>query len=274
MNIKSKSTSTDKQDEVFFEQYLQGKSTLSDIYQNTDCPKPSNELDQSILNAAKTSIENSKLSNVMRPNHWYQPLSWAASIAIFSLVGLLTLNTWESEQDNLEQELLQPQAISEERSVFSPVSSGISNFDSNSHLKKRNKPLSQSKEMIPQEVKNDSRKLLYKNEAIPEMQAAPAYMGRNQIGTLPKRKSLNSDGALASTPAAIADEIIETKQSTLIPQKQDVTHSTDQEIWLNRVRLLINKNKIDEAHELIAQFRIKYPDYPIDPIILQNLAPY
>lgn len=276
MNIKSNSTSVDKQDEAFFEQYLQGESPLSKVYKKTDSAEPSDELDQIILNAAKTSIEQNASTHAVESKNWPHSLSWAASIAIFSLVGLLTLSTWQAEQENLEQELLKPQTISEEQDLLSPESSE----------KKRNKPLGQAKQTIPQEVNNDSRKLLYKNEVVPEMQAAPAYMRSRPINTLSKSKSsvLNApksqkiEATNTSTPSTIsvADEVIEEKQSIDgAPQKQGFTYSTEQEIWLDKIRLLIKQNKLDEAHELMHQFRIKYPDYTIDdPVILPSLAPY
>ena len=47
-----------------------------------------------------------------------------------------------------------------------------------------------------------------------------------------------------------------------------------QQLWLEKIKLLIAENKHQEARELMRQFKMKYPEHPIDPVIQQHLSPY
>jgi len=150
MNKNKQSSTTNNsinpEDDAFFDNYLQGKSTLSELYQNTDCAPPSQQLDQKILNAAQKSTTEEK-AKTGKP-----PIAWAASIAIFSLVGLLTLNTWQTEQETL------PLPSSE-----ADTHTDSANFiQQESFFKKSNK-----------EAKTDTRQLLYPPQPAPVIHAAP-----------------------------------------------------------------------------------------------------
>ncbi|MCU7817807.1 MAG: hypothetical protein KZQ57_02805, partial [gamma proteobacterium symbiont of Lucinoma myriamae] len=113
MNIKSNNPDLNQQDNKFFDAYLEGDSPISEIYNNIDSAGPSNKLNQTILSVAKTATNQSSDSK----NGWTQAGSWAASVAIISLVGILAHNTWQAEQDAVQKEiqgegldqLLQPQ---------------------------------------------------------------------------------------------------------------------------------------------------------------------
>ncbi|MCW8929310.1 MAG: hypothetical protein OQL19_03610 [Gammaproteobacteria bacterium] len=267
MNEKKPATSMNNEDEVFFENYLQGGSPLSEIYKKIDTASPSDELDQKILSAAQTSI-NKKITS--KTQKWSQITSWAASIAVFSIVGLLVINTWQAEQNEIQKELLQSHSIKEEQSANSPLTPDTK--DSESKVQ-RIKPQAQSKKTIPQEENNDSRKLLYKINPAPVMQTAPAYIGRSQLGSLPKKDNSlpekSEDNSHNIYPITELSE--ETKEVAL---QKEITPLNEPEVQLEKIRLLIKNNKIDEAHELMLQFKIKYPDYTIDPVIIQHLPPY
>jgi hypothetical protein len=270
MTKHNTTSSTDASDEAYFENYLRGDSPLSDLYQKTDCSEPSEALNQGIISAAKASakVSREETSSTIHTKkssstHWWkQPYSLAASFAIFSLVGILAHNIWQAEQNAIEKELSPVPSIHKKQRAYSTpladqITTGSDFQDKNSYS--------------PQEEKNDSRKLLYKIKPAPVMQAAPNYMKRNQMGSLAEEIS----------PAILemesVDEHLQPTIQTADKFKKEFKGSTDlteQALWLEKISLLIKNNKIDEAHELMLQFKIKYPDYIIDPVIFQRLPPY
>ncbi len=212
------------EDDTFFDNYLQGNSELSGLYQETDCAPPSHQIDQNILTAAQASTAEQKATK--RPS----PLAWAASIAIFSLAGLLTLNTWQAEQE------LPPPVLSK---TSAPIESADV-LQQESSYKNINK-----------ETKNDTRQLLYTSQPAPIMPAASQKM----TGMSASHESIS-----ISSPKII--------------QEQTSFHLTEQEIELNKIQTLINQNKLDKAYKLFEKFNIKYPDYTVDPVILQKMVPH
>ena len=274
MNKKNHSTSShNSQDEAFFEDYLQGNSQLSDLYQKADSPEPSEELNQSILSAAEASTEKTSSVIPIRTHWWAQPASWAASVAIFSLVGLLAHNTWLAEQDASEKDFFQKPSINN-RSLSTPLPGKVK-AESDFQTTPSAKPLAQAKKRIPQEEKNDSRKLLYKIRPAPVMQAAPAYMKRNKTGAVSDEVNTHIEALeYAGAPTQSLSEMEQKKQLSPSAKKRYKTQSTEQQLWLEKISQLIKDNQPDKARELMRQFKIKYPDYPIDPVILQHLSPY
>lgn len=274
MNNKNNSTSSpEHQDETFFEDYLQGNSQLSDLYQKAAVPEPSDKLNQSILSAAKASTEKTSSVIPVKTHWWTQPASWAASIAIFSLVGLVAHNTWMAEQDASEKDFFQKPSVNN-GSLSTPLP-GKAKAESDLQTNNSAKPLAQAKKRIAQEEKNDSRKLLYKIKPAPVMQAAPAYMKRNKTGSVSDEVNTHIEVMeYAGDSIQPLPEMEEQKQISPSVNKKYKAHSTEQQLWLEKISQLIKDNQPDKARELMRQFRIKYPDYPIDPVILQHLSPY
>lgn len=269
MNIKSNKANNPKlneQDNKFFDAYLEGDSPLSEIYKNIDSAEPSNKLNQAILSAARASADQSSDSK----SWWTQAGSWAASVAIISLVGILTHNTWQAEQDTVHKEIQGEsldsfsQHFSQQRSAAKPVPDKTQK-EPDSQLGTSAPSHAHEKKYILQDNEKDSRKLLYKSAPAPVMQAAPRSFELN------KPASLLEESQIQAFEKA-QDEIqylpkIEAKRT----KKKQLT---EQQIRLNEISQLIEKNKIEQAQELLLQFKTKYPDYPIDPVILKQLSPY
>jgi len=255
------STPADNEDNAFFEKYLQGESLLSDLYQQTESPEPSDTLNQSILSAARSYSEQTK----KKTNHWWtQPGSWAASIAIFSLVALLTHETWLAEQTLLEKD-------------FSPAPS-VETSQSSERFSD-----SQAKKFSPHREKNDSRKLLYKSAPAPIMPAASGYMmpGKNSpmdslselSESFPRARSIAADDADSAVPTA-AQTLAQPTFAQEKEQKKLKAADSEPQLMLDEIQQLMKNNQLDKARALLIQLRTKYPDTPIDPVILQQLSPY
>lgn len=265
MNIKSNKANNPKlneQDNEFFDAYLEGDSPLSEIYKNIDSVEPSNKLNQTILSAARASADQPSDSK----SWWTQAGSWAASVAIISLVGILTHNTWQAEQDTVHKEIQGESldSFSQQRSASKPTPDKTQK-EPDSQLGTSAPSHAGAKKYILQDNEKDSRKLLYKSAPAPVMQAAPRSF------ELHKPASLLEESQIQAFEKA-QDEIqylpkIEAKRT----KKKQLT---EQQIKLNEISQLIEKNKIEQAQELLLQFKTKYPDHPIDPVILKQLSPY
>ena len=185
MTIKSNTPNNsdlNKQDNEFFDAYLEGGSPLSEIYNTIDCVEPSNKLSQSILSAASASAEQSS-----DPKSWWtQAGSWAASVAIISLVGVLAHNTWQAEQDAVHKEIqgespdsfLQPQTQPQQGRLAKPEpvsKADKAEIESDVQIEQTTQAHSRAKKGISPDNSKDSRKLLYKSAPAPVMQSAPAY---------------------------------------------------------------------------------------------------
>lgn len=214
--------SSSDEDEQYFSDYLQGNSSLSNLYQQTAAPEPSSALDDTILSAANRHIESKKT-----PHWWTQPASWAASAAIFSLLGLLTLNTWQLEKAETDSSLAMPEPGSK-----ATVAADIQ-FQS----------MTEQKQRIQKKSQQDTRKLIYKQTA------APTSIPKSEIQFMPGKP-------MAAKVMSQAEQ-----------DKQNPVH------YLQQVKHLITENKLDEARQELQKLQTKYPNYPVDPVILQHLSP-
>ncbi|MCU7938767.1 MAG: hypothetical protein KZQ64_12260 [gamma proteobacterium symbiont of Bathyaustriella thionipta] len=256
-----KKQSNNKQDDNFFDDYLEGKSSLSEIYQQIDSAEPSDKLNQSILSAARVSTEQTAITK----NSWTQTASWAASVAAISLVGILAHNTWQAEQDaaqTLEEDglpsLSQPERVLKAKPGKAEMESSMpAGRSAPAHARAKKNVLSNSA--------NDSRKLLYKSAPAPVMPSAPGYFELNKTESLSDKSQVqafeDAHKEILASPAVEAKKI-----------KQD--RFSEQQIMLNKIIQLIDNNKIEQAQKLLFQFKTNYPNYPVDPVILKHLSPY
>jgi len=122
-----------------------------------------------------------------------------------------------------------------------------------------------AKKNISTDNSKDSRKLLYKSAPVPVMQSAPVYFESTKSMSLLKEKRVHqlNDTHEEISPLPEVEE-----------KKAQQSYLSKQQIELNKISQFIEDNKITEAQKLLLQFKTKYPDYPIDPVILKRLSPY
>ena len=267
-NTSSKHSMEESHDEEFFTQYLQGESRLSKLYQKTDTPAPSDRLNASILAAAEKQAS--------RNNWWANPGSWAATVAIVSLVGLLTHNLLQEEQDQLLKKPFQDHM--EQQSFSAPLPAA--------KLKSRSESMSEPELIVEPEldvlnranvnrdsrtnVNRDSRRLLFKSAPAPVLPAASGNLFSEQSASFFETKG-------EAKGENIGEEDIKAIQ-TLSNQPADeeirLPHDlSDEQQQLLNIKKLLENNQLEAAEKLLARFKEKYPDYPIDPVILEHLSP-
>lgn len=280
MNIKSNTPDRSDMNELdskFFDTYLEGDSPLSEVYQKVDCAQPSNKLNQTILSAARASAEQSSGSK----SGWTQAGSWAASVAIISLAGLLAHNTWQAEQDAVHKELqgespnsfsqtqTQADLLAKPDAVSRPYKAGL---EADIQVEQEVQVLSRAKKSISRDKSKDSRMLLYKSAPAPVMQSAPEHFELNKTAPLLKASQIQGFAdvhkEIQHSPEVKAERA---QEKPLAGQTKPLA---EQQAVFKQITQLIENNKIEQAQALLLQFKTKYPDYPVDPVILKHLSPY
>lgn len=295
--MKKPTSTIASQDDTYFEEYLQGDSQLSKLYQKTTTPEPPETLDQSILSAAvnQTSAHTTAqaITASQRKNPWWTKAgSWAATFAIFSLLALVTHKTWLEEQQLREGEYL-PQDVILQDQIQQDIHSGQTGEESDTSGQTQQEVFSNAsvspagahlqtppsaipvKQHIIRKEQNDSRKLLYKSAPAATMQAAPEFMQRSkmdyQAGSIPDSLHSYTQGSSMAIDKQQKQTGLEEK--VLDENKITVDLSSDeQQIWLHKINHLIKEKQFDKAKALLKEFRIKYPDASIDPTIIQSLS--
>ncbi|MCU7832972.1 MAG: hypothetical protein KZQ56_10340 [gamma proteobacterium symbiont of Lucinoma myriamae] len=195
-----------------------------------------------------------------------------------ALVGILAHNTWQAEQDAVQKEIqgegldqllqpqLQPQLQAGKLAKQKPASrADKARMESDAQIEQDTQARTRAKKKITSDNSKDSRKLLYKSAPVPVMQSAPAYFESTNSKSLLEEKRVHQ----------LNDSHEEIQASPEVElKKAQMNHLSKQQMEFNKISQFIENNEITEAQKLLLQFKTKYPDYPIDPVILKRLSPY
>ena len=238
------------------EKHLKDDTFISEVYQDIPCPEPSPHLNQAIITAAGKHNRTSLW--------WRQPSSWAATIVIFSLVGMLTYHTLEQEKDTASS--MEP--------VYSPspVTAVLSDNKSDNLSDKSSKqPVSQAKVEADTKpyVISVQEKTQHLSQPAPEPQAAE-FRARSAFKAMHKNDTRQLNFArqpLASEESFAGETATEQTAPAFSP-------ALSAEQLLKQIQLLIQSKDFKQAAVLLQQLQENYPQQPVDPVILKQLAPW
>ncbi len=229
---------TDMNDEQF----------ISEFYQQIDMPEPAAELDHKILNAARRQ-------QPVRP-WWQQAGSWAAGIIIASFVGMLSFHTWQAEQQTLQQEssdLGTPAPIP----ATSPAPVSIQgNMTAEEIL-----PADKTAGRTTHSVRETRTSQPVPSSAPTQYQAKKAFRHMSTNDT--RQLNFNRPQAAAAMPS----------QSNQLMLQPAFIAATPQQM-LTTIYRLIKTRQLEKARILLSEYQRKYPQEPVDPVILRQLTPY
>lgn len=220
---------------------------ISELYHNIDMPEPAAELDHKILNAARRH-------QPVRP-WWQQAGSWAAGIIIASFVGILSFHSWQAEQQILQQEssdLRTPAPTP----VTTPAPASI-------------QAAMTAGEVLPAGIDSQATgSARGPRNSQPAGGSAPTqYRARKAF----RHMSTNDTRQLNfNRPQAAAAIPPQSKQTILQPA---LIGATSQQT-LTTILRLIKTGQLEKAGVLLSEYQKKYPQEPVDPVILRQLAPY
>ncbi len=273
--------------ETFYQNYTQGNSSLSELYQNSESAKPSESLDNVILAVAKEQISKQEsreshpsskvpLSNKPRLSSFY---SLAASVSMFSLASLVIFNTWEAEKESVEKKYTDYAPAPLE---FEPIA-----LPSPVYQQELNDSIVAPRAKMSAETKASSADILLAEEELtietkkdtvslstysPQVKAIKALPAKNKRYRRAQKQEQGLERHLEKQAfiqepllelGIVSDDVIgglSTEEKILAPN-----------IWLNKIDQLITLKQIKKAKLELVLFRKTYPDFFIEPDLLKAL---
>jgi|GEM_PF-2967303 len=284
----------EKEFREFYQGYLDGHSTLSDLYQQSETVQPSAQLDEVILSAAKKQTNKSHLVSFPAKNHT-RYYSIAASFAIFSLLGLLVFNTWEAEKKQMEESFSGDMGIpSEADYIAPPMPQAKLGINSSTPVQK---PAPLKKDRIIREEESladmaapvmEKARAMKKADTSTTSNTMPIEQPAAAIMALPAEKLRRQPESAA--PLSLEQPIQQslsdqTKQKQPKPiestegkyaKKEQLSYSQSSSHlsaidWVEKIRTLLINQQIQQAQNELKLFRKAYPNYPIEPELLEKL---
>ena len=226
-----------------FDRYLQGDSGLSRLYKQTATEQPPAELDAAILARARDEA-GPRPRRGRRPfaRTWFVPISLAAVLVL--AVGLVTL-MYEQGGTPFAPEPLPPTD------------------------KKTLEPAEQRDTLLRDAPRQDEKAPLRKGRAVgkPSPTTAPQEAG-GTASTAPAPSARPSP----REERELKQERLQAPEGTksddaLAPLAAETPAALSPEAWLRQIAQLREQGKLDEAEASLAEFKQRYPDYPIETIL-------
>lgn len=231
-----------------FDRYLQGDSTLSKIYEGTTSGRPSAALDAAILAKARAAAEAQAFKRRKQTlQRWIIPASLAAALAL--AVGLVT---FMSEHGGIPPAPKEPMGQRQQ-----PVELSAPEVSVPQHGEATQQPQSGSvNEQVPRKQADTLRSDESTRSTSGSRVVKPAT-------SAPAQPTLLKEEAAREQPQV--DKTGKTNQRTP-PGAAAETALSPQE-WLKQIAELRKQGRLSEAQASLAEFRRRYPDYPVETIL-------
>lgn len=223
-------------DDAMLKQYLEGKSELSDKYQEQQQHQPSAELDNIILGVAQDAASGQTKKSKRSKNSWIIPTSIAATLVLsFSLI-------------QLQKPAVLYQVEEKEMDIASMNAKPAPQKKLLEKKKERRKIDSFAKAMPLEESLADREALAA---------SAPAF-----------EAPATTISGLVAAPQVTKRQ--QTEKQTI--SKDDTVTKLSQSQWLEKIKSLLKDNKPDEAKKEFELFIKAYPDFVPDTALKQQLG--
>lgn len=284
-----------------FEQYLQGKSALTQLYAELPASDVPGHLDAAILAEAHRAVGARPGGKSRR--RWTIPLGMVATLFVVVMVSLplpYMLKDAASPQQYKEEKIAammdqsmaeQSAAVPEERKKLLVMKSAKSNITRNevaplaAEADAYSKPYA-PKPAIPQELNAVENKPLGATSGLvsPSVMApAPAKAAINlqlressdfdqgRALSKTKKRAAQAEGEgieaheqRAPAAASAAPQPAQLERTLKQPLKDEASDANLRpEDWLKRIKKLRQQGKLEEAKKELAAFKKHYPDYPV-----------
>ncbi|MBU1426544.1 MAG: hypothetical protein KJ681_13120 [Gammaproteobacteria bacterium] len=245
--------------------YLQGKTEVSRLYADAPQIEPPDHLDAAILAEAHRAVNARPGAKPKR--RWAIPLGMVASLFAVVMIGLQLphmLGEPALQQVPMEARV----AASMDESAAAPVPPA-------KQARSRSLAMDSAKSESAADKPAAAAAEAYAQPAAP-MAAAPAPVVRRSelreeavlqsAGTLAKEKKSNDVGGsnLTDAPAAavLASPPTVQLERALKKDEADKTNLRPED-WLARIGKLKQEGKLEDAKKELAEFRKRYPEYPV-----------
>lgn len=234
------------------DRYLQGGSVLSKIYKSTTADAPPAELDAAVLAKARQAVEAHTRTRAPALRRWMIPASLAAVLIL--AVGLVTF------------------VFEHGGTPFAPKPVG-----SKESFEQRQQPVQMLDREMPLQQQQKSKRQPRGGSVNEPIPGKDSETRRSNV-TAPASVASPAERPAASTPADAARPKEEAKHEQprpdkaseadqLAPTRAVAPEDLSPQEWLKRIVELRKQGKLSEAQSSLAEFRRRYPDYPVETIL-------
>jgi len=231
------------------EHYLKGGSKLSRAWREAADEEPNADLDEVIIEAARREVHRGpKVAYSPFSRSWGVPLALAAVLVVSVTVTLV-----------MHEDAIEPLPVPVDGPPAAPAPAAEAQSPKAPAVPKREEPRA-PEPALKEHVRPDSRE----REATPR-QAAPAPFAGQALK--PPAESAARKQALPSAPATPQQEKDAAAAATRakVEDAGRVQEMAPEE-WLARIEELRRQGKQTEADALLAEFKKRFPDYPLDAL--------
>jgi hypothetical protein len=226
----------EERDEEMLREFLEGDSALSRIYRRDANEKPSAQLDETILAAARRNLaRTSRVAHSPFARHWVMPISLAAVLVLSVSVVLLT-------PDPVRQPGVEIDGVAETPAAAGDLADAP------------DEPAEKSSE------KRERKAARSKNIPSSEQQPRPGPATGARVA---------EEAAAPSASRALAEPLAEPPPEPHAMPADTV--QADPAAWLRFIESLLKEQNPQAARSNLRAFRIRYPNFPL-PAALMPLA--
>ena len=255
-----------------FEQYLEGKSTLSQLYADLPEVELSDHLDAAILAEAHRAVGSRPGAKPRR--RWAVPLSMVATLFVAVMIGL--------QLPYMLNDAAQPQHYNEEK-VAALMDN--STAERSAAVPEERNNIQQMAKAVQAAVPEKPSSPLLARPAVPAPSPSPAMATKGlelrehadidkEVALAKEKKSSGhaqgyaSDALEQRAPAAVRmaapPQSVQLESTLSHPLKDESRDaSLTAEDWLARIKRLKQQGRLEEAGKELAAFKKRYPDYPV-----------
>ncbi len=265
-----------------FEQYLEGKSTLSQLYADLPEVELPDHLDAAILAEAHRAVGSRP--GAKRRHRWAIPLSMVATLFVAVMIGLqlpYMLNDAAQPQHYNEEKIaaLMDNSMAERSNAVPEEGNKIQQMAKQKSEITRSEPAPRA---VQAAVPEKPSSPMLAPPAVPAPSPAMAAKGLelrehadiDNGGTLAKEKKSSghaqgyaSDALEQRAPAAVrmaAPQSVQLESTLIHPLKDESSDaSLTAKDWLASIKRLKQQGRLEEAGKELAAFKKRYPDYPV-----------
>jgi hypothetical protein len=274
-----------------FEDYLEGKSGLSNLYADVPETRTPDHLDAAILAEAHRAV--GARPGGRRWRTWGVPLSMAATLFVAVIVGLQwfhlpreTLSQQAPLKESAGVERLTPEKPAASPEAQPAELPALERHEQRVQQAPKAEPVMPEKQRArspeapvadqalpasPQQQAAPPAEATMSNQAPPaplKLEAVPEAAGRAESKRSARRKAAQEQPAdkkdsMDSAGAVPPPPVLGGAASAPSPQATGKDDANAPEKWLARIQELKRQGKLDEARKEYAAFRKHYPDYPV-----------
>ena len=297
---------TDDMNEKLLQEYLEGRSPVSDAYQDAAKSGPPPELDRAVLAEAQAAARASRDTGSPRWQAWLMPVSLAATVTL--CIALVTevvvfnplLKTADSPQtfsDTFEAEadahVPSPATAgrpspAQEMLELKQESSALNEFARNTATATEEMPtnaaVGPARENLNAPEPTSDRRASAKDREVPEardvatsfstsVQPETAAADERAQRVAEPDESTSETNLIAGgvqsggTISGTAGEIPDEVAVTVITPLLDISVWPAPDVWLAGIQILLEQGELDRAEAELVKFQKVYPDYPLGELV-------